>query len=48
MAELQRNGVRYILVPDDDFTAPDFRDHTPLWGVRLVLAAGHSSLYETE
>jgi hypothetical protein len=46
--ELKRNGVGYILVPDSDIAAPDFRDNTPLWGVHLLVQIGRSRLYQAD
>lgn len=33
--ELKRNHIQYLLV-DADFAIPEFRDHAPQWGIRLV------------
>jgi hypothetical protein len=46
--ELKRNGIRYILVPDSEFAAPDFRDNTPLWGIHLLAEIGTNRLYQAE
>ena len=43
--ELKRNHVNYILVPDSEFAASDFRDNTPLWGIRLLAEVAKSRLY---
>jgi len=46
--ELKRNGIHYILVTDSEFAAPDFRENTPLWGIRQIAEAGGNRLYEAE
>jgi hypothetical protein len=46
--ELKRNGIRYILVPDGEFAAPDFRANTPLWGIHLLADTGNNRLYQAE
>ena len=46
--ELKRNGIRYILVPDGEFAAADFRDNTPLWGIHLLAETGGNRLYQAE
>ena len=46
--ELKRNGVGYILVPDDEIAAADFRDNTPLWGVHLLVQIGSYRLYQAD
>ena len=46
--ELKRNGIRYILVPDSEFAAPDFRDNTLLWGIHLLAEIGTNRLYQAE
>jgi hypothetical protein len=46
--ELKRNGVGYILVPDSEIAAPDFRDNTPLWGIHLLYQAGSARLYQAD
>jgi hypothetical protein len=33
--ELKRNHIEYLLI-DSDFAIPEFRDHAPQWGVRLL------------
>jgi len=46
--ELRRNGIRYILVNEGEFAAPDFRDNTQLWGIRLLADTGNNRLYQAE
>jgi hypothetical protein len=46
--ELERNGIRYILVADGEFAAPDFRANMPLWGIRLLADTGNNRLYQAE
>jgi hypothetical protein len=46
--ELKRNGIGYILVPDSEFAAPDFRDNTPLWGIHQLAETGGNRLYQVE
>jgi hypothetical protein len=46
--ELKRNGIRYLLVTDSEFAAPDFRDNTLLWGIHLLAATGGNRLYQAE
>ena len=43
--ELKRNHINYILVPDSEFAARDFRENTSLWGIHLLAEAGTSRLY---
>ena len=43
--ELKRNRVDYILVPDPEPAAPDFRSNTALWGIHLVTEVGTFRLY---
>ena len=46
--ELKRNGIRYILVSDGEFAAPDFRANMPLWGIHLLADTGANRLYQAE
>ena len=46
--ELKRNNINYILVPDGEFAAADFRENTPLWGIHLLAEAGKSRLYAVD
>jgi hypothetical protein len=46
--ELKRNGIGYVLVPDSEFAAPDFRDNTPLWGIHQLAETGGNRLYQVE
>jgi hypothetical protein len=46
--ELKRNGVSYILVPDSEVAAADFRDNTALWGVHLLVQIGSTRLYQAD
>jgi hypothetical protein len=46
--ELKRNGVGYILVPDSEVAAADFRDNTALWGIHLLAQVGSTRLYQAD
>ncbi len=46
--ELKRNGIGYILVPDGELAAPDFRANAPLWGIHLLAETGSNRLYQAE
>ena len=46
--ELKRSGVGYILVPDNEMAAADFRDNTALWGVHLIVQIGSARLYQAD
>lgn len=46
--ELRQSGISYIVVPDSEFAAPDFRENTALWGIRLVFETERTRLYQIE
>jgi dolichyl-phosphate-mannose-protein mannosyltransferase len=46
--QLKQNGVRYIVVSDTHYSAPDFRDHMREWGISLVDIVGIDRIYKIE
>ena len=44
--ELERRGVGYLLVFDDEFGADEFRSNQDLWGIRQIGQASGGRLYE--
>jgi len=46
--ELKQNGIGYLLVPDSNYTATDFRDNMSRWGIHLRAKVKDTSLYEIE
>ncbi len=44
-SEMYERGVRYIVMPDSDQSAGDFRDDPEAWGIVPVLHIGELSLY---
>jgi hypothetical protein len=48
MQELKHNGIGYILVPDSEIAAADFRNNSPLWSIHLLVEHGGIRLYQAE
>lgn len=45
MYEFRARGVRYLLVPDSDFTAAEFSEEPAVWGLLLIGRSGDLALY---
>jgi hypothetical protein len=45
-SELERRGVGYLLIFDDEFGAADFRSNQDLWGIREIGQAEGGRLYQ--